>query len=303
MTTEERAINTAGDSRDTGESTALVPRREQTVDFYGDGIPVAQAPEGDLYVALRPITDHLGLSFSSQRNRVLRDRVMAPRARTLLMTAADGKQRELLCLPLDLLPGWLFGVATGRVQPALVDKVDRYRADCFRVLWDAFKGDAAPLLPTVPESVGVVSGAALALEIATAVQHLAQNQLELERQVADVASRHDVMADYVRGFIVETKERLSALEQTTGQGAVITDGQATEIALAVKAIGQRIQASGARDGYAQVYAALYRRYRISSYKALPATRYDEVVEWLHRWYLEVAPSEDAPVADAVEEKS
>jgi hypothetical protein len=105
------------DARAAGDTTALMPRREQTVDFYGDGIPVAQTPDGGLYVALRPITDHLGLAFGSQRNRVLRDRVMAPRARTVLMTAADGRQRDLLCLPLDLLPGFLFGVTTGRVRP------------------------------------------------------------------------------------------------------------------------------------------------------------------------------------------
>jgi len=179
------------------------------------------------------------------------------------------------------------------VRSELVDKVDRYRADCFRVLWEAFKGDDAPLLPTGPESVGVVSGATLALEIATAVQHLAQNQLEIEQRLADVAGKHDVMADYVRGFIVETKERLSALEQTTGQGATLTDGQAAEISLAVKAIGQRLQAGGNREGYAQVYAALYRRYRISAYKSLPAARYEEAMDWLHQWYLEVAPPKAA----------
>ncbi len=43
---------------------ALVPVQEQIVDFYGDKIPVAQTPEGDLYVPLRPLTDFLGLAFT-----------------------------------------------------------------------------------------------------------------------------------------------------------------------------------------------------------------------------------------------
>jgi len=55
--------------------TALVPQRERTVDFYGDDIPVAQIEDGTLYVALRPITDYLGVYFSAQRRRVLRDEV------------------------------------------------------------------------------------------------------------------------------------------------------------------------------------------------------------------------------------
>ncbi len=274
-------------ARESGEETALVPVRQQYVDFYGDDIPVAEALDGELYVALRPITDFLGLAFSPQRRRVLRDETLSERVRGVLMTAADGRQRTLLCVPLDLLPGWLFGVTPSQAKPEVREKLKRYRADCFRVLWAAFKGAEAPSAP--PSTDVAPSGAALALEIATAVQHLARNQLEQEQRLADVAGRQEVMADYVRGFIVDTNRRLTDLEQATGQGATITDGQAAEIALAVKAIGQRLQAAGNREGYAQVYSALYRRYRVSAYKSLPAARYEEAMEWLHRWYVEVAP--------------
>lgn len=90
----------------------------------------------------------------------------------------------MLCLPLDLLPGWLFGVTTSKVRPELADKIDRYRAECFRVLGQVFKGDVLPSPPAASE----LSGAALALEIATAVQHLARQQLDLEQ-------RHAAMAD------------------------------------------------------------------------------------------------------------
>jgi hypothetical protein len=279
----------------------VTPRTEQVVDFDGDGIPVAATPDGEPYVALRPITDHLGLDSRSQRRRAQADPVIAPRLRTLTLTAADGRRRDLLCLPLDLLPGYLFGIDTGRVKAALVDKLNRYRADCFRVLWEAFRGEAWAvrdvMVPSAPSEASAgpstpgVSGAALALEIATAVQHLARNQVEIEQRLADVAGRQDVMADYLRGFIADTSRRLTDLERATGGEATITDGQATEISLAVKAIGQRLQAGGHREGYAQVYAAIYRRYRINTYKALPARAYDEVAGWLHRWYLEVAPPE------------
>jgi len=294
--TDGSGVSKSGEDK-SGEEMALVPVRQRYVDFYGDGIPVAEAPDGELYVALRPITDFLGLAFSPQRRRVLRDETLSERVRGVLMTAADGRQRTLLCVPLDLLPGWLFGVTPAQAKPEVREKLKRYRADCFRVLWEAFKGEAArgpratPSTPAAAEPG--VSGAVIALEIATAVQHLAHNQLEIEQRLAGVAGKHEVMADYVRGFIIETNRRLTDLEQATGQSATITDGQAAEISLAVKAIGQRLQAGGNREGYAQVYSALYRRYRISTYKTLPADRYDEVVEWLHRWYLEVAPPEAA----------
>src|SRR5262245_9752561 len=110
---------------------ALVPSRQQTVDFYGDLIPVAQTPDGEFYVPLNPLTTFLGLSFGGQRSRVLRDPVLAARARMVTMARSDGRQRAMLCLPLDLLPGWLFGIQPGRARPEIEVKLIRYRAECF----------------------------------------------------------------------------------------------------------------------------------------------------------------------------
>jgi len=85
-------------------------------------------------VALRPTTDFLGLTFASQRLRVLRDQVLAERRRSVLMTTADGRQREQLCRLLDLLlPGWLFGATPSQARPEIVDEPRPYRAECFRV--------------------------------------------------------------------------------------------------------------------------------------------------------------------------
>ncbi len=131
---------------ETANMGVMRPEREQTVDFYGDPIQVAQSADGTLYVALRPVTDFLELDFSSQRHRVMRDEVMAVRITPVLMTAADGRQREQICLPLDLLPGWLFGVSPRQARPEIMDKLKRYRADCFRVLWQAFAGEASSVV-------------------------------------------------------------------------------------------------------------------------------------------------------------
>jgi len=49
----------------------------------------------------------------------------------------------------------------------------------------------------------------------------------------------------------------------------------------------------------RVYSELYRRYRISTYKGLPATDYDGAMTWLHGWYREVAPPGEALAAGGV----
>ena len=260
----------------------ITPARVQTVDFYGDAIPMAQSGDGDLYVPVRPLAEFLGLQFSAQRRRILRDRVLAARVRLVVFTGRDGFRREQLSLPLDMLPGWLFGVTTSKVGPELADKIDRYRAECFQVLWNAFKGETIPA-PAPPGK----SGAALAVEIAGAVYALAQQQLEIETRLGEVAGRQEVMADYLRGFIQRTEGRLTSLELQLNAGATISEVQAGEIALAVKNVGQALAARGDRQGYAKVYGEMYRRYRISSYKNLPAARYQEVVDWLAGWYGEL----------------
>jgi hypothetical protein len=262
----------------------LVPRREQTVDFYGDAIPVAATEEGEPYVALRPITDHLGLDARSQRRRVQADRVIAPRLRTLALSGSDGRRRDFLCLPLDLLPGFLFGIDAARARPELVEKLDRYRADCFRILWEAFRGEAWSVGPAiVPEPVPVaepgLSGAALALEIATAVQHLAREQLALEQRLADVAGKQSVMADYLRGFIRDTDRRLRTLEHRE-RTATIAEEQAAELA-----VGEALRQRGDPTGYQTLYAMIYREYAISTYHNLPAAAYPRVMGWLHDWYV------------------
>jgi hypothetical protein len=267
------------------EGTALVPVHEQTVVFYGDPIPVAQTPEGELYVPLRLLAEFLGLDARSQRHRVNRDRVLSSRGRSVVLQRSDGKRVPMFCLPLDLLPGWLFGVDTGRVRPELVEKLERYRAEAFRVLWQAFKGDVLPVSANGPSRD--LSGAALALEIATAVQHLARQQLDIEGRLGDVAGRQEVMAQYLKGFIQKTEGRLHNLELYLNTGATISEAQAAEIALAVKNVGQRLASEGDRGGYSKVYSEMYRRYRISSYRNLPATQYDEVLAWLHEWYEEL----------------
>ncbi len=262
---------------------ALVPVAEKTVDFYGDPVPVAQAGPDEFYVPLRPLAIFLGLSVSGSRQRVMRDPVLASAVREVILGSADGKRYKTLCLPLDMLPGWLFGIDTGRVKPELVEKLDRYRRECFRVLWRAFQGEAALTIAPAP----AVSGAALAVEIAGAVYALAQQQLEIEQRLGEVAGRQEVMADYMRGFIQDTRQRLTVLELHTGATALISDGQAAEIALAVKNVGQALAARGDKNGYAQVYSEMYRRWRISSYKNLPSARYQEVLDWLAGWYGEL----------------
>lgn len=289
MTTQVRREKEMDNDSDKGEVSpleeivgqSLVPQETKIVDFYGDQITVAIIREGQIYVLLRPIADALGLSFSSQRKRVLRDEAIADE---LINIKVDdrGQARAMLALPLELLPGFLFGISATQVAPHLRDRIILYRKQCFKVLWDSFKTEAV-----VPIIKSELSKAEMTLEMITAMQHLAEQQVEMERTIYDVAGRQQAMADYMRGFIQKTNSRLSVIELRLDPASSITDEQAAEIALAVKNVAHAMEGQGTSGGYGKVYSEMYRRYRISSYKNLPRAKYDEVIAWLSRWYDEV----------------
>lgn len=260
----------------------IVPVSAKEVDFYGDTVLAAQADDDKIWVPLRPLCDHLGLNWSGARQRVNRDRALSTEQGVCIIHTPGGDQR-MLCLPLGLISGWLFGVTVSKVRPELQEKILRYQRECYDILWNAFKSD---ILPSEPEPTNL-SGAALALEIAEAVAALARQQLALEQ-------RHNTMANYMRGFVQQVRstlttqdQRLASLELRLDPKAIITEEQAAELALAVKNVGQRLAAQGDRAGYAQVYSELYRRYGVTSYKNLSQSKYKEALAWLHEWYREL----------------
>jgi len=123
------------------EEKALVPTSTQEIDFYGDLLTVALVGDRG-YVAVRPVTDFLGLEWGSQRLRIQRDDVLAEEAKLISVTSADGRKRDMICLPLEFFHGWLFGVDTHRAKPELREKLTRYRRECFLLLSQAFQSRA-----------------------------------------------------------------------------------------------------------------------------------------------------------------
>lgn len=264
----------------------LEPIDERHIDFYGDDVTAVLVPaeaEPQVFVPLRPICDYLGLSWSGQRERTMRDPVLADEVRFVRVTRTNSKggNPDVLALPLDKLPGWLFGISAARVREELRDKIIRYQRDCFRVLWDTFRHEIVPLAPATMPVPAERSGAEIAYEMATAIQHLARQQMEMEQRLG---GRMDSMARWA----TQVERRISSLELQINPEETITEAQANEIALAVKTVAAALEASGAiKNGYQRVYAEVYRRERIGAYRNLPQGRYQAVLDWLHQWHEEV----------------
>jgi len=275
----------------------LEPVNERHIDFYGDDVtavlvPTEVAPQ--IYVPVRALCEYLGLSWSGQRERILRDPVLSEAVRSVRVTRTERGERDVLALPLDVLPGWLFGINAARVREELRDKIIRYQRECFRVLWNAFKEDILPPAghPLVPAPTTSLTNAEMTLETLRALTHLAEQQVAFERKYdADMAHMNQRM-DKMGRFLVEaharTDERLAVLELRLSPDVPITDEQAGEISLAVKNVAAAMEATGTvKNAYQRVYAELYRRESTGSYKNIRQGRYQAVLDWLHDWHQQV----------------
>lgn len=267
---------------------------QKTVTFYGDDIIAVQdGSTGVIHVPVGRLCDNLGIQRRIQMDRLRHHEVLGQGLARVVVQSEGGPQ-ETECLRLDLIPLWLTTINPKRVNETVRAKLVRYQIEAASVLWAAFRNDILPTneLASQPRAR---SGAELALDIATAIQHLAQQQLDIERSLEGVHGRMDGMARFLRDFAESTDARLSSLELQLNPQATITEEQAAELALAVKAVGQAIAVHDPKqNGYQQVYSELYRRYRVSSYKNLPRSKYSDVLLWLHQWHAELQPDSNTP---------
>jgi hypothetical protein len=286
---------------------------EKTIIFYEDELIAARVEDGTIYVPVVRLCGNLGIDWSAQRQRINRDDVLSDALKGVVITTtpslADGRgggPQELLCLPIDLIPGWLFGITASRVREDVRGKLIRYRRECFRVLWDAFKTDILPAMdPALAQHTGEMTPAEKALALAEAVAAMARQQVTMERWLSIHDQRLDATEDRLdviggrldraAEVVGEQSRRLQRIELALAGGATVTNGQAAAISEAVKALAfelGRREPEGANP-YQRVYSELYRKFKVPSYRALPADAFPSVMRWLTEWWQNVA-DEPAP---------
>lgn len=99
------------------------------------------------YVAMRSVVEAIGLDWSGQLQRIRKHPVMGTSVvvtPTEVAVSGHVQRTEVVCLPLEMLNGWLFGVDTSRVKPALRETLIAYQRECFAVLHRHWHGLTAP---------------------------------------------------------------------------------------------------------------------------------------------------------------
>ncbi len=271
---------------------ALIPADRQNITFYDDEILALRLPNGEIHIPLRPICDAIGLNWAGQRQRIQRDPVLSQIASIIQVSreGTRGGNPNMLCLPLDYINGWLFGISADRVRPELRDRVIRYQTDCYKTLAEAFKEGRIAFDSSFDNLLEGDSPAVQAFKMAQAIMHMAKQQILLEARLEG----HDERLGASEKRIGTLENRLESVEITLGNpDRLITPEQASQISEAVKAVAHEFGKQTGRNEYGGVYAELYRRFSVNSYKMLPAKKFAEAMNWLNHWLQELQDANSA----------
>ena len=98
-----------------------------TAEFLGKEVTLVDN-NGVAYVAMREIVEGIGLAWKPQYKKLTEqwDKFNCYHMTTV---AQDGKNREMLCIPIKKLNGWLFGLNPNKVRADLKERLENYQEE------------------------------------------------------------------------------------------------------------------------------------------------------------------------------
>jgi hypothetical protein len=98
---------------------------------------------GRAYVAMRPITEAMGLSWPAQLAKIKAHPVLTSTVAEIATVGPDGRVRKMICLPESRLQFWMALIQTGKVKASLRGKIVKFQIEAADVLHRAFNQGVA----------------------------------------------------------------------------------------------------------------------------------------------------------------
>lgn len=254
----------------TSKSRTIETVEQKTVLFYDDELVAVRGDDRQVYVSLGHMCEVIGIDRRSQVRRI-RLHVVLGEGYFLGDVETAGGRQQMGLLRVDLVPMWLATLDSGRVSADIEEKLVRYQKEAAKVLWEAFQEGRLTAAPTLDELLQSDSPAAQAYRMAMAIADMARTQLLFEAQVEN-------RMEHVEQRLEQLEARIDEPQRT------VSSSQASQISQAVKAVAMQLSKKTGRNEYGGVYGELYRRFEITSYKLLPASRFEEAMAFLNEWY-------------------
>lgn len=265
----------------TTDVLAVLEQRE--VELYGDSVTAVRTDSGEIYVSVRQMCDVLGLSRQAQVRRIKRHEILAEgyKGGAILAPPSSeghgGGSQQAGMLRVDLVPLWLAGISVKAVKSELQAKLAQLQRNAARLLWQAFQTGELTVDTEFDALLAEDSEAAQAYRMALAVVKLARNQVLLEAKLQN----HDMQ-------IGDLDLRLTTIEADLyNPDRTITESQATQISQAIRAIALHMTGISNQNEYGRTWGEFYRKFGVSKYRHLPASKFDTALKWLNDWYYQL----------------
>jgi P22_AR N-terminal domain len=108
----------------------------ETIDFHGSQLYVATTPDGQRWVAVRPICEAIGVDWTGQHHRLRANPQFS--CGDISTTGTDGKWYAMVCLPISQINGWLYTINANKVRPDVRENLLLYQRECQEVLFKHF---------------------------------------------------------------------------------------------------------------------------------------------------------------------
>ncbi len=93
--------------------------------------------KGEPYVGMKSIVEGMGLDWASQYKKLITPEYERKfNCCVITMVAKDGKNRDVLAIPLKKLNGWLFSINPNKVRTDLKEVIELYQEESFEALYN-----------------------------------------------------------------------------------------------------------------------------------------------------------------------
>ena len=98
--------------------------------------------EREQLVAVKPVCEILGVAYPPQFTKLKEHPIFGSTITQSVTVGADGKEREMVCIPMRFFPGWLFSINPDNVKEEIRDNLIKYQVKCNDILYNYFFGRA-----------------------------------------------------------------------------------------------------------------------------------------------------------------
>lgn len=275
-------------------SSALpgLPRVEQ-FDFYGDSLLAVIIDGREVALPIRSICAAIGLDAQSQSERLRAHDVLSQGLRVVKVPIGNRVQ-SVLAISRRYLAFWLATITPNLVAEDVRPKLVRYQEELVDLL-DALYGEGStqPTTAAGEPSLATLSQqlAAILAELRATREALLAAQRRTDEHIAAQNVRLSAVEELLNERLITLAGQLDETQQRLLDQVKITAAQQAVIRLAIERLGKRYETRTGKKIYDRLHARFCAELGTPRYDALPASKYQQALDWLRARAAEYLPDD------------